>query len=97
MSKTLWMLKMSPYLGAGPYLEDRLAKARAPLLPRPRGNEHCKFSPPFCSGYPSNLPCRKAEQLRLPVIVANPEFAKNPFAAIRAHAKNALVKHDRAS
>ncbi|EIN14182.1 hypothetical protein PUNSTDRAFT_95831 [Punctularia strigosozonata HHB-11173 SS5] len=39
----------------------------------------------------------KTEQLRLPVIVANPEFAKNPFAAIRTHAQNTLLKHDRAS
>ncbi|KAG6832443.1 hypothetical protein H0H92_001489 [Tricholoma furcatifolium] len=33
------------------------------------------------------------EQVRLPLILGNPDFASNPFQAIRTHAQNTLVKH----
>ncbi|TCD69973.1 hypothetical protein EIP91_005562 [Steccherinum ochraceum] len=35
----------------------------------------------------------QAERMRLPLIRANPQFAANPFATIRTHAQNTLVKH----
>ncbi|KZV75534.1 hypothetical protein PENSPDRAFT_673771 [Peniophora sp. CONT] len=35
----------------------------------------------------------KVEKFRLPLIMQNPEFAANPFATIRTHAQNTLVKH----
>ncbi|KII93528.1 hypothetical protein PLICRDRAFT_35748 [Plicaturopsis crispa FD-325 SS-3] len=34
------------------------------------------------------------ERLRHPLILANPEFASNPFQTIRTHAQNTLLKHD---
>ncbi|KAI0051724.1 hypothetical protein FA95DRAFT_1554255 [Auriscalpium vulgare] len=35
----------------------------------------------------------KAEQFRQPRIMANPDFAANPFKTIRTHAENTLVPH----
>lgn len=29
--------------------------------------------------------CRNAEAMRMPAVMANPAFAKNPFATIRLH------------
>ncbi|KAF7969210.1 hypothetical protein HWV62_27907 [Athelia sp. TMB] len=37
------------------------------------------------------------EQLRAPMIRANPEFASNPFKTIRTHAQNTLLKHENMS
>ncbi|KAG9012956.1 hypothetical protein FRB90_006392 [Tulasnella sp. 427] len=37
----------------------------------------------------------KEEQKRLPLIQQHPAFAADPFATIRLHAENTLVKHDR--
>ncbi|KAI0652200.1 ribosome biogenesis protein SLX9-domain-containing protein [Trametes meyenii] len=34
------------------------------------------------------------ERMRVPLILATPEFAKNPFQTIRTHAQNTLVKHE---
>jgi len=34
------------------------------------------------------------EQVRLPLIMANSAFSANPFATIRTHAQNTLVKHE---
>jgi len=34
------------------------------------------------------------ERLRAPMILANPDYASNPFQTIRTHAQNTLVKHD---
>lgn len=34
------------------------------------------------------------EQARQPLIFSNPEFASNPFHAIRTHAQNTLMKHE---
>ncbi|KAI0375332.1 hypothetical protein BV20DRAFT_1032580 [Pilatotrama ljubarskyi] len=34
------------------------------------------------------------ERMRIPLILATPEFAANPFQAIRTHAQNTLVKHE---
>jgi len=33
-------------------------------------------------------------RLRVPMILANPEFASNPFQTIRIHAQNTLLKHE---
>ncbi|KAI0068387.1 hypothetical protein BV25DRAFT_1818801 [Artomyces pyxidatus] len=35
----------------------------------------------------------KAEQFRLPKILANPDYAANPFKTIRTHAQNTLILH----
>ncbi|KAJ3570249.1 hypothetical protein NP233_g4521 [Leucocoprinus birnbaumii] len=35
----------------------------------------------------------QTEMFRQPLIRSNPEFAKNPFATIRTHAQNTLIKH----
>ncbi|KAK7694876.1 hypothetical protein QCA50_002064 [Cerrena zonata] len=35
----------------------------------------------------------KTERMRVPLILATPEFASNPFQTIRTHAQNTLVKH----
>ena len=40
--------------------------------------------------------CRQAERMRIPLILANPEFSTNPFKTIRTHAQNTLVKHNSA-
>ncbi|KAI0673465.1 ribosome biogenesis protein SLX9-domain-containing protein [Trametes maxima] len=34
------------------------------------------------------------ERMRVPLILATPEFAANPFRTIRTHAQNTLVKHE---
>ncbi|KAI0660406.1 ribosome biogenesis protein SLX9-domain-containing protein [Cubamyces menziesii] len=34
------------------------------------------------------------ERMRIPLILATPEFAANPFQTIRTHAQNTLVKHE---
>jgi len=34
------------------------------------------------------------ERLRAPMILANPDYASNPFQTIRTHAKNTLLKHE---
>ncbi|KAI0361260.1 hypothetical protein OH77DRAFT_1516252 [Trametes cingulata] len=36
----------------------------------------------------------QVERMRIPLILATPEFAANPFQAIRTHAQNTLVKHE---
>jgi len=35
------------------------------------------------------------ERLRHPLILANPNFASNPFQTIRTHAQNTLIAHER--
>ncbi|KAF5355689.1 hypothetical protein D9756_003862 [Leucocoprinus leucothites] len=35
----------------------------------------------------------QTEMFRQPLIRSNPEFAKNPFATIRTHAQNTLIRH----
>ncbi|OCH95762.1 hypothetical protein OBBRIDRAFT_809613 [Obba rivulosa] len=35
----------------------------------------------------------QTERMRMPMILATPEFASNPFQTIRTHAQNTLVKH----
>ncbi|EMD42193.1 hypothetical protein CERSUDRAFT_147823 [Gelatoporia subvermispora B] len=35
----------------------------------------------------------KTERMRIPMILATPQFASNPFQTIRTHAQNTLVKH----
>ena len=34
------------------------------------------------------------ERLRAPMILANPDYASNPFQTIRTHARNTLLKHE---
>jgi hypothetical protein len=34
------------------------------------------------------------ERLRAPMILANPDYASNPFQTIRTHAQNTLLKHE---
>ncbi|KAI0331942.1 hypothetical protein GY45DRAFT_1344944 [Cubamyces sp. BRFM 1775] len=34
------------------------------------------------------------ERMRIPLILATPEFSANPFQTIRTHAQNTLVKHE---
>ncbi|RDX50392.1 hypothetical protein OH76DRAFT_1402422 [Lentinus brumalis] len=36
----------------------------------------------------------KVERMRIPMILATPEFAANPFQTIRTHAQNTLLKHE---
>ncbi|KAI0639733.1 ribosome biogenesis protein SLX9-domain-containing protein [Trametes polyzona] len=36
----------------------------------------------------------QVERTRIPLILATPEFAANPFQTIRTHAQNTLVKHE---
>ena len=38
--------------------------------------------------------CRQVERMRIPMILATPEFAANPFQTIRTHAQNTLLKHE---
>ncbi|KAG6885454.1 hypothetical protein C0993_001534 [Termitomyces sp. T159_Od127] len=48
----------------------------------------------------SNLQRKRAlqmERVRHPLILANPDFASNPFQAIRTHAQNTLVKREPSS
>ncbi|KIY72850.1 hypothetical protein CYLTODRAFT_417627 [Cylindrobasidium torrendii FP15055 ss-10] len=37
------------------------------------------------------------ERQRIPLVLSNPEFSKNPFEAIRTHARNTLVQHSQES
>ncbi|EJD03890.1 uncharacterized protein FOMMEDRAFT_27732 [Fomitiporia mediterranea MF3/22] len=37
----------------------------------------------------------KTEKIRQPLLLATPEFASNPFKALRIHAQNTLVKHEK--
>lgn len=37
---------------------------------------------------------RQVERMRIPMILATPEFAANPFQAVRTHAQNSLLKHE---
>lgn len=37
---------------------------------------------------------RQVERTRIPMILATPEFAANPFQTIRTHAQNSLLKHE---
>ncbi|EIM83429.1 uncharacterized protein STEHIDRAFT_63376, partial [Stereum hirsutum FP-91666 SS1] len=39
----------------------------------------------------------KAERLRQPLILSNPDFAANPFKTIRLHAQNTLIPHERSA
>ncbi|KAL7285158.1 hypothetical protein ACG7TL_000250 [Trametes sanguinea] len=39
-------------------------------------------------------PRSQLERMRIPLILATPEFATNPFQTIRTHAQNTLVKHE---
>ncbi|THH07621.1 hypothetical protein EW145_g3251 [Phellinidium pouzarii] len=39
----------------------------------------------------------KTENFRQPLLLATPEFASNPFQALRIHAQNTLVKHQLSS
>ncbi|RPD81976.1 hypothetical protein L226DRAFT_528186 [Lentinus tigrinus ALCF2SS1-7] len=36
----------------------------------------------------------QVERMRIPLILATPEFAANPFQTIRTHAQNTLLKHE---
>ncbi|KAI0756677.1 ribosome biogenesis protein SLX9-domain-containing protein [Daedaleopsis nitida] len=36
----------------------------------------------------------QVERMRIPMILATPEFAANPFKTIRTHAQNTLLKHE---
>ncbi|KAH9944103.1 ribosome biogenesis protein SLX9-domain-containing protein [Epithele typhae] len=36
----------------------------------------------------------QVERMRIPMILATPEFAANPFRTIRTHAENTLLKHE---
>ncbi|KAI0800936.1 ribosome biogenesis protein SLX9-domain-containing protein [Fomes fomentarius] len=36
----------------------------------------------------------QVERMRIPMILATPEFAANPFQTIRTHAQNTLLKHE---
>ncbi|KAH9847388.1 ribosome biogenesis protein SLX9-domain-containing protein [Lenzites betulinus] len=36
----------------------------------------------------------QVERMRIPLILATPEFAANPFQTIRTHAQNTLIKHE---
>ncbi|PIL31636.1 hypothetical protein GSI_06338 [Ganoderma sinense ZZ0214-1] len=36
----------------------------------------------------------QVERMRIPMILATPEFAANPFQTIRTHAQNSLLKHE---
>ncbi|KAI0830642.1 ribosome biogenesis protein SLX9-domain-containing protein [Trametes gibbosa] len=36
----------------------------------------------------------QVERMRIPLILATPEFSANPFQTIRTHAQNTLVKHE---
>ncbi|KAI1793882.1 ribosome biogenesis protein SLX9-domain-containing protein [Ganoderma leucocontextum] len=36
----------------------------------------------------------QVERMRIPMILATPEFAANPFQTIRMHAQNSLLKHE---
>ena len=38
--------------------------------------------------------CRATERMRIPMILQNSDFAKNPFQTIRTHAQNTLVRHE---
>ncbi|KAL5518870.1 hypothetical protein ACEPAH_553 [Sanghuangporus vaninii] len=37
----------------------------------------------------------KTEKIRQPLLLATPEFASNPFKALRIHAQNTLIQHEK--
>ena len=49
-----------------------------------------------CSGEAHVAPVSysQVERMRIPMILATPEFAANPFQTIRTHAQNTLLKHE---
>jgi hypothetical protein len=47
----------------------------------------------YTYGLHTNDRYRKMERLRHPLILSNPSYSANPFATIRTHASNTLVKH----
>ncbi|KAI9058860.1 hypothetical protein FKP32DRAFT_1231534 [Trametes sanguinea] len=69
------------------------ADASKPAKPKPKPGQIGEGK-----GAPLNKNQRKKalqlERMRIPLILATPEFATNPFQTIRTHAQNTLVKHE---
>ncbi|OSD03638.1 hypothetical protein PYCCODRAFT_240787 [Trametes coccinea BRFM310] len=73
--------------------ETDRADASKPAKPKPKPGQIGEGK-----GAPLNKNQRKKalqlERMRIPLILATPEFATNPFQTIRTHAQNTLVKHE---
>ncbi|CDO76613.1 hypothetical protein BN946_scf184868.g27 [Trametes cinnabarina] len=69
------------------------ASAPKPAKPKPKPGQIGEGK-----GVPLNENQRKKalqlERMRIPLILATPEFATNPFQTIRTHAQNTLIKHN---
>ncbi len=69
----------------------------APLTKNQRKRALCVLIPSFYSSSEAHVaPVSRSqvERMRIPMILATPEFAANPFQTIRTHAQNTLLKHE---